>query len=65
MIEELEKNEIIEKTNELKENFNLLVKEYEKNNGQKFTEIVKASLKPVFQEWKEEIKLRIRPYVAS
>lgn len=64
-IKELEKNEIIEKTEKLKEKFNILVKEYEKNKGQKFTEIVQLSLKPAFKEWKEEIELRIRPYIAS
>ena len=42
-----------------------MVKEYEKENGHKFYEIIQLSLEPAFKSWKEEIELRIRPYVAS
>lgn len=65
MLDELEENQILEKTEELKSLFNLLVEEYEKTNGQKFYEIVQISLEPAFKKWKEEIELVLRPYVAS
>lgn len=65
MVDQLEENEILEKTEELKGSFNRLVKEYEKDNGQEFTQINQLSLKPVFENWKTEIELRLRPYVVS
>lgn len=65
ILEELEENEIMEKTEVLKEKFNILVKEYEKVNGQKFYEIMQLSVEPAFNKWKKEIEIELRPYVAS
>lgn len=65
MLSELEENKIQEKAEKLKDGFNIIVKEYEKKNGQKYSEIIQLSIEPAFKEWKEEIELRIRPYVES
>lgn len=65
MIDELEDNEILIKTDELRKRLDIMVKEYEKKNGQKFYEIIQLSLEPSFKSWKEEIELVLRPYVAS
>ena len=65
MIDELEENQILEKTEELRKRLDIIVKEYEKKNGQRFYEIIQLSLEPAFKEWKEEIGQRLRPYVVS
>ena len=65
MQEQLDENKIVEKTNELRERLDILVKEYEKENGHRFYEIMQLSLEPAFKKWKEEIEVILRPYVAS
>ncbi len=65
MLDELEENQILEKTEILREKLDIMVREYEKEDGQMFYEIIQFSLEPAFKGWKEEIELRIRPYVAS
>lgn len=65
MLDQLEENEILQKTDELRRKLDIMAKEYEKDNGQKFYEIIQLSLEPAFKKWKEEIELSIRPYVAS
>lgn len=62
---ETEENELKEKTEELKNKLSILVKEYEKDSGKNLVEIVRLSLKPVFENWKEEIEIILRPYIVS
>lgn len=64
MIDGLEENEIREKTEELKSSFEELVEEYE-GDGQRIYRILDSHLKPEFKDWKEEIELRLRPYIVS
>ena len=65
MLDELGDNKILGKTEELRKRLDIMIKEYEKKNGQKFYEIIQLSLEPAFKEWKEEIEQRLRPYVVS
>ncbi len=65
MIDELEENGILEKTDELRKRLDIMVKEYEKQDGQRFYEIIQLSLEPAFKNWKEEIEQTLRPYVVS
>ena len=65
MIDELEENEILDRTAKLKNKLNLLIAEYEKDKEQNFHEIVKLSLEPAFRRWKEEIEKVLRPYIVS
>lgn len=61
----LEDNEIVEKTDELRKRIEVMVEEYGKKNGQKFYETIQLYLGPAFKSWKEEIELLLRPYVVS
>ena len=65
MLGELQENEISQKTDELRKRLDIMVKECEKKNGQKFYEIIQLSLEPAFKRWKEEIEQVLRPYVVS
>lgn len=65
MLEEIEDNRILEKTKKLRNELNSMVKEYEENSEKEFNKIMELSLKPSFEEWKEELEVSLRPYVAS
>ncbi len=65
ILSELEENKILEKAEKLKDRFNILVKEYENKDGRNYYEIIQLSLEPAFNNWKKEIEIAIRPYIAS
>lgn len=52
-------------TENLKNAFDYLVRNYEENQGNGALEILNASLEPAFNSWKEVLEEELRPYVVS
>lgn len=65
MLEKLPDNNIIEKSDKLRRAFDIMVKEYESNKGQKTYEIMQLTLQPAFKKWKEEMEIILRLHIAS
>jgi len=65
MLEKLPENNIIEKSDKLRRAFDIMVNEYEDNNGQKTLEIIQFTLQPSFKNWKQELENILKTYVLS
>lgn len=52
-------------TDNLKNAFEIIVKNYEQSQGNKALEIMEVSLVPAFLGWKEAVEKELRPYVVS
>ena len=65
MVAELPKNQILEKADKLRTDFDTMVKEYETAKGQKAYEIMQFTLEPSFKNWKQELENTLKPYTIS
>ena len=65
MMAELPENQILEKADKLRTDFDMMVKEYEASKGQKAYEIMQFTLEPSFKNWKQELENTLKPYTIS
>jgi len=65
MMEKLPENQILEKADKLRTDFDIMVKEYESSKGQKAYEIMQLTLEPSFKNWKQELENTLKPYTIS
>ncbi|WP_350344137.1 hypothetical protein PRVXT_000511 [Proteinivorax tanatarense] len=65
LLPKLPENEIVSKNTKLKDSLEVVIGDYESNNGQKAIDLIQNNLAPMFNEWKEEIESHLRKYVAN